>query len=231
MCSVSLPYAADSGVPPGRLPTLEEIHQSEDVIYELGGRKVVAVGHYAVKYGPQVDLLEGENMMFVAHATSVPVPRIYGLFKDDAKKIGYIIMERIVGMSLESGWHRLSENEKSSVLVQLKAVVKDLRSIPSPGGYCSLGRRPLLDYLVWNDDQPERIDGPFDTEEQLNDAMIKKYLFNNGSPAKAKFYMECFPSILHNHAPTFTHGDFQRKNIVMRLTGDMEDEFELVLLD
>lgn len=45
---------------------------------------------------------------------------------DDAKKIEYIIMERIVGMSLESEWPCLNEKQKLSVLVQLKAIVKDL---------------------------------------------------------------------------------------------------------
>lgn len=64
--------------------------------------------------------------MFVAHTTSVPVPCIHGLFMDDAKKIEYIIMERIVGMSLESEWPCLNEKQKLSVLVQLKAIVKDL---------------------------------------------------------------------------------------------------------
>lgn len=89
----------------------------------------------------------------------------------------------------------------------------------------------MLDHLFWNGDQAERIGGPFDTEEQLNGAMIKKFFSNNGSPAKAKFYTECFPSIFHSHTPMFTHGDFQRKNIVIRFTGDMKDELDLVLLD
>lgn len=36
---------------PAAFRRLREIDQSVDVIYELSGRKVVAVGPYAVKYG------------------------------------------------------------------------------------------------------------------------------------------------------------------------------------
>ena len=44
-----------------------------------------------VKFGRQVNLAEGENMVFVAHTTSVPVPFVYALFKDPRDDKGYII--------------------------------------------------------------------------------------------------------------------------------------------
>lgn len=231
MNPISPPYLAHPETLSHPLPTLDEIHHSKDVIYERGGCKIVGIGPYAVKYGAQVELIEGENMLFVARSTSVAVPRVYGLFKDDTNEVGYIIMERIAGKSLKSEWPLLSDVQKGAIIVKLAGYVKELRSLPSPGAYCSIGNRPLLDYLFWNADTPEKINGPFDTEEELNKSMLKKYMFNNGSRNKAEFYKERFPSILRDHPPRFTHGDFQRKNITLRSVGDAESDVDLVLLD
>jgi hypothetical protein len=53
---------------------------------------------------------------------------------------------------------------------------------------------------------PEKIDGPFDTEEQLNESLLKKYIFNNGSKYKAEFYKQCLPSIFQDHLLWFWMG-------------------------
>jgi aminoglycoside phosphotransferase (APT) family kinase protein len=76
--------------------------------------------------------------------------------------------------------------------------------------------------------------------------MRSKFTYNNLSPAKAEFYQGAFPVILQGHAPVFTHGDFQRKNIIIKrispavsinaLTGvehlNLEDDtFDLAIID
>ena len=80
--------------------------------------------------------------------------------------------------------------------------------------------------------------GPFNTEEEVNSAMIKKYLYNNLPPGKAVFYERTLPQVLCNHPPTFTHGDLQRKNIIIsklpsvdKIDAVADDEVEIVLLD
>ncbi|KAH6664257.1 hypothetical protein B0J14DRAFT_493782, partial [Halenospora varia] len=48
-----------------------------------------------------------------------------------------------------------------------------------------------------------------------------------------------FPHVLQNHPPMFTHGDFQRKNIIAmkavplvgELSGNVEGDFELTIVD
>lgn len=231
MNSISLPYFADPKTLPYPIPTAEEIQKCTDVMFELGGRKVVEIGPYVVKFGPQIDLLEGENMIFVAQATSVNVPRVYALFKDPSGEVGYIVMERIAGRSLESQWLELNEEKKAAIVTKLRKVFQELRKLPSPGGYCSLGKRPLLDYLFWTSDSREKTSGPFATQAELNSALVRKYRFNNGSPNKANFYSRNLPSIFRNHPPVFTHGDFQRKNIILRTAGSTAEDVDLVLLD
>jgi len=45
-----------------------------------------------VKFGRQVNLAEGENMVFVAHTTSVSAPFVYryALFRGHPDETGYI---------------------------------------------------------------------------------------------------------------------------------------------
>lgn len=76
----------------------------------------------------------------------------------------------------------------------------------------------LLDNIFWTGDTADTIAGPFSTEEELNDTIIKKYIFNNLLKNKVDFYKRAFPSILRDHYPVLTHGDLQRKNILVQET-------------
>jgi hypothetical protein len=139
------PYFADLEALPRPIPTSDEIECAEEFLYEAGGSKVVGIGPYVVKFGRQVDLLEGENMLFVAHSTSVPVPLVYALFQDPLHEKSHIVMERISGKTLKSEWPFLNNTQKEAIATKLGSLLRELRSLPSPGGYCSLSNRPLLD--------------------------------------------------------------------------------------
>ena len=182
MGSISFPYYAASASLPAALPTLEEIDSSRDVFCDQSARKVVGVGDYfVVKYGLAVDLMEGENMIFVRQvaADAVPVPRIYALFRNANNKKAYIIMEKVTGKLLEDEWPLLSRLDKEAISTKLRSSLDELRKLQSPGGYCSVGQRPLLDGVFWIDDTlQDSIAGPFSTESELNEAMIQKDFFN-----------------------------------------------------
>lgn len=217
MASVSLPYYADMATLPAGIPTVKDIESSPDVLCDQRGCRVVGLGqHFVAKYGLTVDLIEGETMLFIRRATSVLVPRIYALFKDPKSHKAYIIMERIEGKRLDSEWGSLSHTERGVITYKLRMSFDELRKLKSPGGYCSLSERPLLDNIFWTNDTVDSIAGPFDTETQLNDAMLKKYVFNNLPQRKSDFYKRAFPSVLQEHPPVFSHGDFQRKNVLLR---------------
>jgi hypothetical protein len=126
-------------------------------------------------------------------------------------------MEPIEGSTLDFEWGLLSTQQKDSISAQLRVHLNQIRSIPSPGYYGSIGRRGLLDCIFWTgDDACAPLDGPFDTEHALNEAMRSKFIYNDLSPAKAEFYRVAFPAVLQGHPPVFTHGDLQRKNIIIR---------------
>ncbi len=65
------------------------------------------------------------------------------------------------------------------------------------------------------------ISGPFDSEAELKKALIEKYRYNSGLDYKASYYRRVLPLVLKNNSPTFTHGDFQRKNIILKDSGNV----------
>ncbi|KAG4436788.1 hypothetical protein IFR05_007722 [Cadophora sp. M221] len=201
-----LPYFAASDRLPAPLPSIEAIKKSPDI------------------YGRNVTLIEGENMLFVAQFPNIPIPQVYAIYTDKDMGKNYIVMENVGGQSLASCWTTLDTTAKTAVADRLRDVFDQLRNLPSPGHqryYGSLGNCKLEDSLFWTSDETDVINGPFETEAQLNEAMVRKYLYNNLIPQKAEFYKRVLLLVLQNHSPVFSHADLQRKNIMMRNDGSL----------
>ncbi|TAQ88179.1 hypothetical protein B7494_g3493 [Chlorociboria aeruginascens] len=243
MATIQLPYFAE-GISQS-LPTNEAIEASHDILLDYPGRKVVRIGSdFVVKYGTGVDLIEGENMLFVSQVTTIPIPKVYAIYSNEETGLNYIVMENIHGQALDSYWSFLNETQKEAISRQLREFLDQLRKIPSPGYFGSIGRRGLQDSVFWTGKEipPGLMEGPFETEDRLNEAMTQKYIYNNLPIQKASFYRRAFTTVLQNHRPIFTHGDFQRKNILIRtaptaaassespLTNAKED-YSLVIID
>lgn len=226
--SFDLPfYAADL---PSPLPTNTEIENAPDISLEYGGRRIVGVGeHYVVKFGLGVNLIEGENMLFVRENTNFPIPQVFALYSDPETNKNYIIMERIIGQTLLSVWPQLSTPAKQRMMSDLRRHLDDLRQLPQYFG--SLGKQPLLDEIFWTQQPDPLINGPFGSTEDLNEAMIRKYACNGGSTYRAEYLRICFPLVFNDRQAAFTHGDLQRKNIMVREKSRGSDEVSLVLID
>ena len=228
------PFFASKSRLPAPLPSPQDIERSGVVLQQYTGRRVMRFNdHFIVKYGLNVSLTEGENMLFVRQTQLVPVPEVFALFSiagTDGRNVNYIIMENVAGDGLDAVWLRLDQPAKERVSGQLRLQVDALRSIPAPGYFGCIGRRPFEESMFWTA-PADRVDdggtysGPFDTEAQLNNAFVQKYLYNSGLPHKAKYYRRVLPLVLRNHGAVFTHGDLQRKNMILKEGG------EIVLID
>ncbi|ODH51409.1 hypothetical protein GX48_02465 [Paracoccidioides brasiliensis] len=80
-------------------------------------------------------------------------------------------MEFIEGCTLDAQWAYLSQCQKSEISMILKQSFDELRSLPSPGFYGSIGRDQLLHGISWTPRPVPASNGPFDPETALNEAL------------------------------------------------------------
>ncbi|KAL2835593.1 hypothetical protein BJY01DRAFT_252505 [Aspergillus pseudoustus] len=160
--------------------------------------------------------MEGQNMIFAKENTSVVVPQAYALYSNPETGENYTVMEQIHRETLLSLWPELSQSDKDLIMTTLRSYFDEMRRLPSPGYYGSLGGGAVLDEIFWTKEAEASINGPFASEDAVNEAFARKYVYDGRPPFRAEFYRQCLPHILHGYSPTFTHGDFQRKNIIVQ---------------
>jgi hypothetical protein len=98
--------------------------------------------HYAVKYGKDVHVQEGENMLSIhQHASNVSIPTIYALFHVEETGHNFIVCEYIAGIKLSLVWDKLDASDKAAIRQSLSK----LRNIPAPGYYGGIWRQPTRD--------------------------------------------------------------------------------------
>lgn len=220
------PFFAPEERLPAPLPTREAIISAEVVLEEYTGRRVVQLGtSYIVKYGSNVTLTEGENLLFLKETRTIRVPEVFALYSEDhaasGRKVNYIIMECISGSSLDKCWDKLASADREIIVKEVRAYIDALRNIPAPGYFGCVSRQPFEESIFWTPsgsgaDQQQEISGPFQTETEFNAGLLHKYRYNNGSPHKAKFFARWLPAVFRDHKPVFCHADLQRKNIIWR---------------
>jgi aminoglycoside phosphotransferase (APT) family kinase protein len=165
--------------------------------------KVVRYGDKVVKSGPDILPSEAETMRFIAAKTSIPIPRVY---EEGSDPVPSITMDYVEGVSLDTVWNWLPEEQKLDLADQLKGLLSELRSLK--GQYIgSLHRGKASD--------GRRFDlkgGPFDTEDEFNHFLLSDRL-------------KATPTILHDialrslrtdHEIVFTHADFTPRNIMVK---------------
>ncbi|KAI8722687.1 APH domain-containing protein [Fusarium sp. LHS14.1] len=185
-----------------------------------------------VKSDSFVDLTEAATMRFVATNTSVPVPKVWCSFVRNGR--AYIVMERIQGDYISTGWDERSQESSDKLLAQLKVLIENLRSLqPLPGTgveSCTGGSlfdsriprsggrfgpfKTIQDFHLWLRDnfQPSEVEKPEQTtQEDWNDVKEMAARQDGAWPQSV-----------------FTHGDLNPSNILVRgdeIVGIIDWEF------
>ena len=122
------------------------------------------------------------------------------------------------GQTLQDAWATLSDAEKHDVAAEIKRHLRHLRATQGPGGFCSLDNLPLRDTLFSTGHANDllRCAGPFSSESDLVDAIVRKCRASESLQGKASFYADNLPLVFQDHVPILSHGDLQRKNIMVR---------------
>ncbi|KAI0551591.1 kinase-like domain-containing protein [Xylaria curta] len=210
---------------PEHLPSVDEIENSPHVLKQLIARCVVRVReHFAVKYGSGVKPIEGENMIFAQQHLQSLVPRVFAIYQragPSPSPITYIVMKYVHGRPLDEAWGTMCEPERLKVVNTLRNAFQLLRSIPSPDYFVGLGMTILNDDFFCVE---ETTRGPFKTEDELVRGLVEQYRNNSGDifRHKADYYLRVLPQVLRGSGqPVFTHGDLQRKNIMIGSRGEI----------
>ncbi|KAI1756396.1 hypothetical protein F4782DRAFT_550212 [Xylaria castorea] len=130
-----------------------------------------------------------------------------------------IIMDFIKGKPLQHIMITMSPQQSDSIKEQLKAQVNQLRQIPAPSYYGSIGRRPLLDTYTG------RRFGPFDDISDMISESFDMALRHRSGQRFVKikgFFSMIFESVstaLGHAYPLFTHGDLHEENIIIQPDG------------
>ncbi|KYK56273.1 phosphotransferase family protein [Drechmeria coniospora] len=217
-----LPWFRDDDELPAPLPTKRQIESSTmefPSIFDPSARRTVLVnGVFVVKYGPAVFENEGHALMLMEAYPSIPAPLLHAMYRDDGTL--YIVMQYIPGRQLSDVWPNLTEDEKSSIVSQLRAASESLRSIPSRGFYGGVFGGPLPHRYFFSSDKDPRITGPFSADEDLCHALVLRSAKNWEAWGRrgwmTEFFARHLAAALGGHDGLFAHSDFQRKNILVR---------------
>lgn len=153
-------------------------------------------------------------MRFVSKHTNIPVPKVHCAF--DEKGQTYILMERIEGDTLARAWSQRSDESRTRILHQLKAMVEELRGIAAPPGVgvSNIDGGPIFDHRL-----PRKSSwGPFATIQDFHRELrsgihagdIQDDASSPGVKGMASFHEQAWQS------PVFTHGDLSALNILVR---------------
>lgn len=149
-------------------------------------------------------------MRFVAQHTSIPVPKVICAFKHGGKT--YIVMERIDGIMAGRGWMNRSNESKTKVLLQLKTMIQELRSLSPPPGTAigNVDGGPLHDGRLPGSSCSH---GPFSNISEFHNHL------RGGLQLSPRLNPEIRQLIVSHggHWPlVFTHGDLSSLNILVR---------------
>ncbi|KAL2006017.1 hypothetical protein VTN00DRAFT_9671 [Thermoascus crustaceus] len=198
---------------PCPLPTNAEIEEAS-LLIEHNGYKVVKVGsHFAVKFGSalQLDLIEGENMLFIQQATTkIRVTQVYALYNGPDTSTNYIVMEYIEGdtLDMDTQWPSLTYSQKLEISTTLR---EESISVSSASSHYKVSTAVLVTAISWTDTPAN----PIHVRPTRPTSIVAR--------------------VFRGHEPKFTHADFQRKNVMIRRVGrdDNADgfQYEVTLID
>ncbi|KAL4915698.1 hypothetical protein BDW62DRAFT_219246 [Aspergillus aurantiobrunneus] len=202
--------------------TSDEIRHAKDICpYRTSGRKHLENSESTVlKVGYEESMGEAEAMCLVRRPTPVPVPKVLNAYMID--DIGFILMEKVPGVSLAQGRGHLSERSRQSVIRQLKSFIHQWRNVEADffgsvdGGPCD----QVIFKHPWRG-QPDPY-GPFQSRREVNEGVVLAHkrarpqgqLVDEEDHLLAK---RILASGDHgqDERTIFTHGDLHASNIIL----------------
>lgn len=172
--------------------------------------------NHILKAGSSVKLSEAEAMRLVSRWTKIPVPKVHESFVLTGN--GYIFMDHVPGRPLSQIWEHLSPAQRSSLVKQLRDIVKELGSLRGDF-FGALWNQPSLDvffiHLPFVDVKLSY--GPFKTRLEYNLGLVDA--LRNARPGGSldELDQELVEQLHHltDDTKVFSHGDLHLSNILV----------------
>jgi hypothetical protein len=218
-----LPYLLPPDQLSALLPSESRFFESTSVFRDdTDYYRVVAVEpHFTVKYGGGVKEIEGQILLFLEHRLKAchGLPKLYAMYRIASIDHVCLIMRRMPGVSLDQLGPTLKDLEKSDICTKLNGIITLIRIIPAPPLYGSVDQGRYYHHLFYSPDYDKEICGPFDSEDHLNAALMKRlrsaWAQMKQRSFRADFYERNPRRTLVGHKLIFSHSDLQRKNVIV----------------
>lgn len=229
--TIKAPYLAPKELLPAPLPTERQIRNAKEEFPSICHR-IVRVGPYLVKYGPEVSLREGESMIFVKQVlqqSAVRAPEVYAMYPiivDENHRDNVIVMEYIEGQTLKELWPGLTARDKGLIASQLRTYMDLLHAIPAPGYFGAVGRRPLRNSIFLPEGKgsasTRELSGPFDSGADFVEALVRRTIWNINNEHRAAFFRRMMPKALEaDPTPVFSFGALGKTHVVRKSDGTL----------
>ncbi|KAI0841672.1 phosphotransferase enzyme family protein [Hypoxylon sp. FL0890] len=175
-------------------------------LYRHGDKKVI------VKSGSTTRMVEALTMKFVKEHTSIPVPEVIDVWQDGKLGPVRIVMEFIEGDPLDRAWDKFTEEEKTSIITQLRGYFNELRQFHGEfiGGidmsYCE-------DPYFASDHGAY---GPYEDEWAFNQGLAKAWLTEREDDPFLQGLCDILTKTMTDHKIVLTHNDLDPRNIIVR---------------
>ncbi|KAJ5818170.1 kinase-like protein [Penicillium riverlandense] len=199
--------------------TLEEIQNAKDLCpHSMGGCKILEINAPTIlKVGPMVQMGEAEALCLLRKWTSVPVPEVFNAYT--IGDVGFILMSKISGVTLEHCWQNLTRDSKNSIIRQLQSFIQEWRRIEGPY-FGSIDGGPCEDVLFQHSwDAKSRHYGPFLTRKEFNQGVVEALRYSRPNAQLTKRDEPLVEKILvsgdQDERKVLTHGDLHQSNIIV----------------
>ena len=148
-------------------------------------------------------------MRFVSTHTSIPVPRVHGVFLNAGQGTeGWIVMDFIEGVLLRDCWSAMNDHQQRNVKGQIKEYLGQLRSIENDQNnqICSCTGGPIHDFRIFMG----QLVGPYKSITEFHDFLYSHAIRScpPDIPIKVKRHND-------NYRIVFTHADFGPWQIIV----------------
>lgn len=193
----------------GRVITPEELAQATRIgnsmspVFRIDAKTVV-------KTGDCVRLAEAEAMKLVREKTTIPVPKVYNAYINNATGHPLIVMDFIEGDCLVDIWDGMDDEQKQHVTEQLRDHLSQLRKIE--GSFIGSVDGTACEDPLFTDDLGAY--GPYENEAMFNQGIVKalKDTLSSGwvdTVCNMAMSME-------GHKIVMTHSDLSPRNIIVQ---------------